>query len=160
MDNTEGLYAFLDLNLQPNTINFDNGGGESDYVSKYLKNNFNITNHVYDPYKRNPQHNNMILSLVKKSNFDTCTSNSVLNVIENIEDRRHHIKLCYDSLIKNGLAYFKIWKGNNSGIPSYINNNYQSNKGPEYYLPEIELIFGKNCIQLIYDKNLIIAKKL
>jgi hypothetical protein len=94
---------------------------------------------VYDKIKRNQKHNEEVLKLVKEKMFDTSTSNSVLNVIENEDDLMEHIQLSYSSLKPNvGKAYFKIWKGNNFSISSNENGNYQRNCSAEFYVDFIK----------------------
>lgn len=93
--------------------------------------------------------------MVERGDFDTATSMSVLNVIEDRESRIAHIKLLKSSLKKNGIAYFKIWQGNKSGIKDLAIKFHQNNLKLEFYAPEIEEIFTKS--KILQEKNLIIA---
>ena len=158
-DNTVGCEAFNDLNLQKNTRNIDIGGGKYNQNTIYLQKKFQIKNYVYDPYNRSIEHNEKVLQLAKQNPFDTATSMSVLNVINSKESRMAHIQLMFDSLRTGGIAFFKVYKGNNSGKEKYGQNRFQSNRGAETYANEVIEIFGKNNTQVFARKNLIIAKK-
>jgi hypothetical protein len=89
-------------------------------------------------------------------NFDTATSMSVLNVIADKLDRIKHLKLIYSALKKNGIAYFKIYQGDKSGITNKSKFD-QNNLELEYYVGEIKEVFDK--IEIFKDKNLIIGYK-
>lgn len=157
IDNTTGFGAFDDLELKSNTRNIDVGGGKFDHNTTYLFKKYKIINVVYDPYNRSENHNQTVLKLAHKKPFDTATSISVLNVINNKKIRYNHIKLIFDSLHSKGKAYFKVYGGNHSGKEWYGNKIYQSNRGIETYYEEIAQIFGKKNTLLIKEKNLIIA---
>ena len=55
----------------------------------------------------------------------------------------------------NGIAYFKIWQGDKSGILTNLKQYHQNNLKLEYYSSEIEEFFNK--IEVIQEKNLIIG---
>ena len=80
---------------------------------------------------------------------------SVLNVIEDSASRISNIKLIKSALKKNGIAYFKIWQGDKSGIKVNTKLFHQNNLKLEFYLSEIKEIFQK--IEIDQEKNLIIA---
>ena len=156
IDNTTGAHAFTDIDWVENTKNFDCGSGAYyKFINEYLLYRFHIKNIPYDPYALPKYINEHALQLVKNGDFDTATSMSVLNVIEDKESRIAHIKLMKSALKKNGIAYFKIWQGNKSGIKDLSNKFHQNNLKLEYYLPEIDDIFQKT--EIIQEKNLIIA---
>lgn len=169
IDNTVGIVAFLDVIDkkvgEKNATNFDNGGGKSDQISKYLLEKYNITNYVYDPYMRSKEHNKAVLKIVTDNPCDTSTSHSVLNVIDMKDARLAHIKLCYDSVKKGGrpttggVSFFKVWKGNGTGDPSIDEYGFQSNKGIEHYFDEIASVYGTSNLELNSKANMIIAYK-
>jgi hypothetical protein len=151
IDNTEGTGAYDDIDLQPGTTNFDNGGCALDINTQYLLDKYHVVNHVYDKFKRSAEHNTKVLLLVKEGQFDTSTSNSILNVIACPMQRAEHIRLSHTALKPGGTAYFKVWSGLNRGsdlgtgrlVGSSINasGDFQSNCPARYYLPEIQKIF-------------------
>ena len=156
-----GAIDFVIKNFGKNSlgpINFDNGGGQFDFNTKYLKEKYNITNIVYDPFMRTKQHNENTLKEVYKNNFDSSTSFSVLNTIDLKSARLDHINLCYIALKKNGLAFFKVWLADNSNITKKVCDQFQINKKSDYYIDEIINIFGKNNV-ILYNDNTIIAIK-
>src|SRR5680860_634894 len=102
VDNTEGFGAFDDLNLQPSTRNFDNGGCSIEHNTKYLRETYQVENVVYDPVTLDEKHNSHVLNQVhEQSNFDTATSMSVLNILICPVARRQHIELSKKAIEKN-----------------------------------------------------------
>lgn len=158
IDTTEGFGAFDSILakyvLGRRTI--DIGGGSTDLNRAYVKERYDTTLSVYDPLKLEAE-NILVLS---EAPFDSCTSNSVLNVIATSEDRLEHIRMCWLVLKETGRVFFKIWQGNCTGIPNYYNGNYQSNSTPQSYLTEIESVFGRNNVILDVDCDLIVCRKL
>ncbi len=155
IDNTEGIRAYDDLRLQSGTVNFDNGGGgcstDLDANTRHLLERYDVTNHVYDKFKRSEEHNNRVMELVSRGDFDTSTSNSVLNVIACPVQRSQHIQLSFDALRSGGVAYFKVWSGDGTGVETTSSNgtssdssnqsSYQSNRPAADYLDEVKKIF-------------------
>ena len=82
---------------------------------------------------------------------------SVLNVISDKKSRIAHIKLLKSALKPNGIAYFKIWQGDKSGILklSKLKRYVQNNLKLQYYIDEIKEVFKK--VEIIQEKNLIIG---
>lgn len=160
LDDTEGLVpfdVFFDK-TQTGSRNLDVGGGKFDAGSEHLKNTYGITNLVFDPYNRTKEHNELVEEEVKKTPVDSATSCSVLNVIPNAQDRSAHIRFIYDSLKANGHAFFTVWRGNGTGIPSEL----QSNRGAHSYLAEVASIFGKTNVYSPADdigNNLVATKR-
>ena len=149
-DNTMEIKAFTDIHWVKNTKNFDcKCGPYYKYINKYLR-QFNIKNVPYDPYVLPIYINEYALKLVKKQIFDTATSMSVLNVINDKSSRIDHIKLIKSALKKNGIAYFKIYTGDKNA-----NKFYQNNLKLEHYFLEIKEVFEK--AKIFEEKNLIIA---
>lgn len=111
LETTEGFGAYLDYCLRPNTKNYDNGGGSYNYNSQFLKTYHGVENIVYDPYQRGEASNLEALAQVEKHDFDSATSNSVLNVIDDAKARLKHISLSCHALKEGGIAYFKVYPG-------------------------------------------------
>lgn len=159
IDDTEGLGAIATLPFRKGSINLDIGGGAFTTASEFLSKWYGVTNIVYDPYQRSEEHNSEVIRIVNECPVDSVTSNSVLNVILDNAQRAAHIKLAYDSLKSGGIAFFKIWRGNGSGIPTP--ETFQANKEAKYYLDEIADVFGTGNVELILDDigNTIFAHK-
>ncbi|MBS0654502.1 MAG: hypothetical protein JSR46_01885 [Verrucomicrobia bacterium] len=156
---TEGFGAYLDFCLRPNTKNFDNGGGTHDYNSEFLKIYKGVTNIVYDPFQRTQANNEQVLEEVAKHDFDTSTSNSVLNVIDLQEKRLEHIALSCAALKDSGIAYFKVWQGNGSHVAERKEDSYQSNRPAAAYQAEVEAIFGQGNVVVDSQRHMLIAYK-
>lgn len=156
---TEGFGAYMDFCLRPNTRNFDNGGGSFNYNTEFLKTYKGVTNIVYDPFQRSESENELALLEVAKHNFDTATSNSVLNVIDNKSDRLKHISLCCEALREGGVAYFKVYPGDSSGQERYPKHGYQSNRPAMTYQSEVEEVFGKGNVVVHIERHMIMAYK-
>jgi hypothetical protein len=159
LDYTEGIGAYLDLHLRPNTKNFDNGGGSIDLNTEFLYENYGVKNTVYDPYQRSKEHNQQVLSDALKNGFDTTTSNSVLNVIDSLPSRLKHIWISCMALKKHGVAYFRVYEGNGSDTPEILSYGYQSHRPTRLYQEEVESIFEKGNVVTDVYRKLIIAYK-
>ena len=156
-DNTIGIHAFADIDWVAGTKNFDCGSGNNyKFINDYLLYRFHIKNIPYDPYAIPKHINDHALKMIAAGNFDTATSMSVINVIPDKADRAKHINLIHSSLKKNGIAYFKIYQGDKSGIIN-ATKYHQNNLELEYYIGEIKDIFAK--VEVVHSKNLIIAYK-
>lgn len=163
-DNTCGICAFTDICF-PDKIFLlvDVGGGKSDEARNYLMNRYNFQVEVIDPFNRSIEHNMYVQELIQRRN-GACmvTSMSVLNVIEDREDRLKHIVLLYRILKKNGYACFKVWRDRNksNSITDIEKNTFQSNKHIDEYLDEIKCVFGERYVFVNEGKNLITAIKI
>lgn len=167
IDNTEGFGAFADVKeyLPSGTNNIDIGGGRFDETTEYLREHFQVQNVVYDPFTRSEEHNNETLFENKKSgclrSYHSATSMSVLNVINLEESRREHIELMFEMIRPGGVALFKVYNGDGSGVEKITEMRYQSNKGAEYYFEEVARVFGRENTFLKPNgiPNLIVAYK-
>lgn len=157
LDITEAFGAFDDLMqlglLRRETRNLDLGGGKFDHATVYLS-NFGIDNFVYDPFGRDDEHNERVLSL---DAFDTVSSISILNVIMDSDLREQHLRLAHDKVKFGGLVLFKIYEGDGSGFVQ--DASYQMNAKTEVYLEEIARVFGLENIKLYSANKLIVAQK-
>jgi hypothetical protein len=157
IDDTLGFAAFdaimkyLDVTC---LANFDNGGGAHDDTTKYLKRLYNIENVVYEAFLQSFDHSNKVLALIKTQKFDMSTSMSVLNVIDTLELRLEHTQLTFDFLKENGVAFFRLWPGDSTGIARKTDISVQSNKPASCYVHEVALIFGKNNVFLVDEKTI------
>lgn len=160
-DYTSGLGAFMDMDLRPNTKNFDNGGGAWEFNTTFLRRHYGVENHVYDPYNRTPEHNNTVIVLVDQHLFDTTTSCSVLNLIDLEDARYEHIFLSCKALKEHGVAYFKVYPGDGSGQEEYFEDSkgFQANKYASAFQKEVEAIFGEGNVLTDVKHDMIIAHK-
>lgn len=160
-DNTEGIYAFADIDFNSTVRRMlDIGGGKYNWNKCYMKQVKNINLLVWDPYNRSIEHNDQIKKDVKEKKADAVTSMSVLNVISECEVRLAHIATVKDALVANGLAYFKVWPGNANNISATTENSYQSNSFAIRFLNEVEMTFGSGNAKMDSKvPNLIIAIK-
>ena len=154
--NSSKLPAIFKLvNLSPNTINLDFGGGRFDNASEYLATK-DVTNLIYDPYNRSSEHNKNVLDTIRKNNgADTATCSNVLNVIKEENARHTVIQNIYNLLKSNGTAYFTVYEGTGKGNEGATKSGYQLNRKTVDYIDEIKEVFS----DVTRKGKLIIAKK-
>ena len=154
--NSSKLPAIFKLvNLSPNTINLDFGGGRFDNASEYLATK-DVTNLIYDPYNRSSEHNKNVLDTIRKNNgADTATCSNVLNVIKEENARHTVIQNIYNLLKSNGTAYFTVYEGTGKGNEGATKSGYQLNRKTVDYVDEIKEVFS----DVTRKGKLIIAKK-
>lgn len=141
--NSSKLPAIFKLiNLSPNTINLDFGGGRFDNASEYLATK-DVTNLIYDPYNRSSEHNKNVLDTIRKNNgADTATCSNVLNVIKEENARHTVIQNIYNLLKSNGVAYFTVYEGTGKGNEGATKSGYQLNRKTVNYIDEIKEVFS------------------
>lgn len=159
LETTEGFGAYLDFCLKPGTKNFDNGGGSHIYNSLFLKQYVGVTNVVFDPYQLSEEENKQALDKLEKHDFDTATSNSVLNVIDTRDARLVHIRYSCKALKEGGVAYFKVFPGDKSGVGKQTAYGFLSNRLAESYQEEVEEVFGKGNVVTSRERHMLIAYK-
>ena len=154
--NSSKLPAIFKLvNLSPNTINLDFGGGRFNNASEYLATK-DVTNLIYDPYNRSSEHNKNVLDTIRKNNgADTATCSNVLNVIKEENARHTVIQNIYNLLKSNGTAYFTVYEGTGKGNEGATKSGYQLNRKTVDYVDEIKEVFS----DVTRKGKLIIAKK-
>jgi hypothetical protein len=91
---------------QPNTVNFDIGGGKYDLMTEKLMEKC-VTNRIYDPYNRTPEHNFDVLMFCLNGQSNTVTIFNVLNVIKEEENQIGVLKLAYNALIIGGYVFIR-----------------------------------------------------
>jgi hypothetical protein len=159
IDLTEGLgaynHVFKRVALGSRIV--DVGGGAYDTHSAYVARKYLIDCSVYDPYKRDAQHNLKIIENSKTRPFDGAISFSVLNVISNDKARRDHVKLCQTMLKTGGKAIFKVWPGDKTENGEKSTSGYQSNRDIGTYLDEIRNVFGLKNVRFDSDNKIIIG---
>lgn len=152
-----GLFKDKNAYFHPNTLNLDYGGGKYDLASEYMRHYFDVTSLVYDPFNRSAQHNNEVISQVRKNGgADTVTCANVLNVIKEPTAREVAIKNIYKYLKPGGIAYFTTYEKAGQEGPTG-GNKYQLARKTAAYIPEIAEIFGADNV--VKKGKLIIAYK-
>lgn len=128
--------------FKPNTINLDYGGGKFDTATEYLKQFFNVTNLIYDPYNRTNEHNKLVIEQINENRgADSVTCSNVLNVIKEYEVRQQVLKNIKKLVKPNGIVYITVYAGNGTGIGAKTTAGYQLNKRTEEYVEEIKKVF-------------------
>lgn len=145
--------TFTKFSFVPGTRNFDLGGGRFDNATEYL-NRLGVENVIYDPFNRSRKHNE---NAIKKSYraFDTCTINNVLNVVDNLDEINNIVKRANFVLKPNGVAFFKIYEGDKTGIGRPTKDDcYQQNKKAGWYK-----FFVENFFEEVYKVGDIVIGK-
>jgi len=133
--------------------NLDYGGGAHDLATEWLADPENggvsVTNLVYDPFNRSPEHNDGVLARVQEmGGADTATLANVLNVIREPEARQEALERA-KSLLKPGAPiHIGIYPGDGSGEGRLTSNSedperrtWQENRKLATYLPEVLEVF-------------------
>ena len=158
-DKTEGFGAFDNVlniqNLGQRII--DVGGGAYDYNSAYAAHRYLVDCVVYDPFKRDPEHNRKVLEIAQNTPFHAALSISVLNVINDHKERINHIRFCQNAVKPGGKVVFKVWPGDHSGVGKITASGYQNNRCLKTYLNEITAVFGKQNIFIDQEEELVIC---
>lgn len=159
IDLTEGFGAYDHVlgNVASGGRIVDIGGGAYDTNSAYVAQKYLVDCSVYDPYKREAQHNLKVIGDSKVRPFDGAVSFSVLNVISDGEDRSRHIKLCQNMLKTGGKAIFKVWPGDGTGIGKQTASGYQSNRDIDTYVDEIRDVFGSRNVTFDPENKIVIG---
>jgi hypothetical protein len=146
--------VFSQINFKAGTVNVDIGGGRFDNATEYLKTK-DVENLIYDPYNRTAEHNFAVMRKVAGGKADTATVSNVLNVIKEPENRLKVINQAYDVLKTGGIAYIKVYAGDQSGIGKSTSSGWQENRKIATYLEEVRSVFSS-----AYVKNdIIVATK-
>ncbi len=161
VDITESFGGFDDLEsfgfFKIGNQNLDIGGGRFNDASAYLK-VLGVFNSVYDPYNRTTLHNQKALGKLGAHAgrlYDSVTSMSILNVITDFEARREHIQLAHDHVKSGGVAYFKVYEGDRSGVTQ----GYQNHQLTSFYVDEVKAVFGPANVQFFPEHQLILGQK-
>ena len=132
--------VFNRVDWKTKSINLDYGGGKFDQAVEFLKGK-GVTNLVFDPYNRAPEHNQRIMHLLKKRKADTATIANVLNVIKEPEIRKQVMRKVKSLVKPGGEVYIMCYRG--EGItPGPTCNGWQENRPIKTYLEEVQQVFG------------------
>lgn len=136
----------------------DIGGGKFNNIQEHLA-TFGVDLYIYDPFNRSQEHNEHVVQQISHSQCDGVMINNVLNVILEKENRLRVIDQAFDCLKEGGVAYFKIYEGNRSGIIQTSTNkssSAQMNQPTYFYVEEIQSVFGTD---FKVSKEFIVAHK-
>lgn len=136
----------------------DIGGGKFNNIKEHLS-TFGVELFIYDPFNRSQEHNNQVVEHIANSQCDGVMVNNVLNVILESDNRKQVIEQAFNCLKPGGVAYFKIYEGNRSGICQTSTNKASSaqlNQPTYFYVEEIQSVFGS---EFKLSKEFIIVKK-
>lgn len=140
---------------QPNSFNFDIGGGKYNLMTEKLKEK-NVTNIIYDPYNRTESENEFALTLLKTIKFHTVTIFNVLNVIKEYECQLDVIKLAYEALRPEGYVFVRsVYKNPNKRSGVTKSGTYQHYLTQEDYLKIVKEVFKDAVLKhgIIYAKK-------
>lgn len=133
--------VFKMISFEPGTVNLDFGGGRFDNVADYLT-QYDVINLVYDPYNRTKEHNQEVVSTLKKAGgADSATCSNVLNVIKEPEVRQNVLQNIKKLVKPNGKIYITVYEGTGKGDEGPTKSGYQLNKKTADYLEEIQQVF-------------------
>lgn len=135
--------------------NLDYGGGKYEAGTKFLAEH-RITNYVYDPNNRTPEHNAAVLG---KAPYPTVTMLNVLNVIHGKTDRVAAIRHAHSLMLRHpdAMMIIGVYEGNKSGYGTVTKaKTFQRNRRVRDYIPEIEEAIG--IVPMQFVKNLIIIR--
>lgn len=136
------LFTMNKAIFEPDTINFDIGGGKYDTATVYLH-GLNVQNLIWDKFNRSEEWNkNVINTLIKYGGADTVTISNVLNVIEEWEYRHEVLQLAYAFSKPTATIYITVYEGDKSGIGKQTKDDcYQLNRTTADYVGEILTVF-------------------
>lgn len=140
---------------QPNTINFDIGGGKYDLMTEKLCEK-GVTNLIFDPYNRSQKHNEGVLSVCRHLHVDTVTIFNVLNVVKEFEIQIGILNLALETLKDDGMVFVRsTYKNPNKASGVTKSGTFQHYLTQKQYLEIVRKVFPN--AELKY--GLIFAKK-
>jgi hypothetical protein len=140
---------------QPNTVNFDIGGGKYDLMTEKLLEK-NVTNLIFDPYNRDIVHNLKIVNRIYNNDVDTVTIFNVLNVIKEYRIQLNMLKLARSALKKDGMVFVRsAYMNPNKASGVTKSGTFQHYLTQKQYLEIVKKVFSN--AELKY--GIIFAKK-
>ena len=127
---------------QPNTFNFDIGGGKYDLMTKKLLEK-NVTNLIFDPYNRSLAHNlDVIRTIFRNGGIDTATIFNVLNVIKEHEIQLTVLNMAKAALKVGGYVFVRSTYMNPAKVSGVTKKGtFQHYKTQKEYLKIVKKIF-------------------
>ena len=137
----------------------DYGGGKYDTNAQYMKEKYECTVLVYDPYNRDIKHNRRVLEYFTKRPAQYVVCSNVLNVIKEDEIIIEVLRHIYSLMDKGGFLYIKVYERDKTGTGCKTTKGWQRNQKLDEYIPFIEMAFGKHCL-IKKKKDILSIKKL
>ena len=133
----------------PGSVNIDWGGGKYDTATNFMKEKYDATNLVYDPFNRTREHNDAVLSATP----DTIICCNVFNVIKEDSIISETLSVMSDYKVP---IYIIVYAGNGSGIGIASGRGWQRNQKTKDYLKFISSVLPDRTVTLA--NNLITVK--
>lgn len=136
------LFTMSKVTFDPDTVNFDIGGGKYDTATDYLH-GLNVQNLIFDKFNRSEEWNkNVIVTLIKCGGADTVTISNVLNVIKEQENRHEVLEMAFAFSKPTATIYITVYEGDKSDIGKQTKDDcYQLNRATADYVGEILTVF-------------------
>lgn len=136
------LFTMSKATFEPDTVNFDIGGGKYDTATDYLY-GLGVRSFVWDKYNRTEKWNkNVINTLIMCGGADTVTISNVLNVIKEQENRHELLEMAYVFSKPTATIYITVYEGDKTGIGKQTKTDcYQLNRKTAGYIEEISMVF-------------------
>lgn len=138
--NNQIAAGFKKIPLNRFTTNLDYGGGKYDTATEFLANRC-ITNLVYDPYNRTPEHNDLSMETANDGQVQSITCFNVLNVLELSEVNSVILRLYHLAMINLCPVYIQVYEGNKDGFGHQSKQDcWQRNERKEAYITRLEKV--------------------
>lgn len=131
---------FRQAKFRRGRVNADIGGGKFETATRYLAGR-GVTNIVWDPFARKPEHNKRAAARIRNGGAATATVANVLNVIKDPKACDRVIRQAANAVGKNGVAYFQVYEGDRSGKGGKTDRGWQANKPLSAYVDAIARVF-------------------
>lgn len=128
------------------TRNADIGGGAFENATNYLRSQ-GVENLVWDPYSRSAEHNREVAKALEEAPADTGTMHNVLNVIREREARIEALQNLLNAVKDGGTVSIAINELAGDGKGRETKTGWQNNQPAEFYLPEVEEVFGNATLK-------------
>lgn len=124
------------------TLNLDIGGGKYNLFTDALREK-GVTNVVFDPYNRTPEHNQQALMICESLPPDTVTIFNVLNVIKEYEMQIEVLNLALRFVKNGGNVYIRSVYKNPKGKSGVTKSGtFQHYKTQREYLEIVKVVFS------------------
>lgn len=124
--------------MEKGHINLDWGGGKYEKATEWLRDR-GVTNLVYDPYNRSPEHNHEVLTTCRrKAGADSGTLCNVLCVIPEVEDRIEAVRGILSYLREDAPVIIQSYIPRDRTEPGPTRDGWQNGFSLDVYAQEIE----------------------
>lgn len=124
------------------SVNLDIGGGRFDIATIFLRDEFCISNMIFDPFNRSKEHNELIIDWLQNNKVDTITASNVLCVIQENEEKIKLLQRAFFALKQDGFLFITVYEGDCSGVGKKTGQDqWQENKKTSEYLNLVKEVF-------------------